>query len=56
MNKSDYYAEIGMKAAQRAARKVIERANLENKPIPVWKDGKVEYEIPPLPNQNNQTS
>ncbi len=51
MNKSDYYADIGMKAAKRAARKVIEHANKENEPIPIWKNGKVEYEIPPIPNE-----
>lgn len=51
MKKGDYYAEIGMKAAKRAARKVVERANRENKPIPVWKNGKIEYEIPPIPDK-----
>lgn len=54
MNKTDYYAEIGMKAAKRAAQKVIEQANRENRPIPVWKNGKVEYEVPPVPNKQMQ--
>ena len=51
MNQHDYYAEIGLKAAKRAARKVIEKANKENMPIPIWKDGKVVYEIPPVPQE-----
>ena len=55
MSTSDYYAEIGLKAAKRAARKVAERANLEQRAIPFWKNGKVVHEIPPLfdPNSDN---
>jgi len=51
MKKSDYYAEIGMKAAKRAAKKVKERSNRENRPIPIWEDGKIKHEIPPISNK-----
>ena len=54
MDKSEYYAEIGMKAAKRAAQKVIEQAYRENRPIPIWKNGKVEYEVPSIPNKKIQ--
>ncbi len=53
MSTNGYYAEIVMKAAKRAAYKVIERANLEKRPIPIWKDGKVVHEIPPMPNDES---
>jgi len=46
MNKSDYYAEIGMKAAKRAAKKTIENANREKRPIPIWEKGRIKHEIP----------
>lgn len=46
-----YYAEIGMKAARRAAEKVIILAHQENKPMPVWDGEKVQYTIPPIPNK-----
>nr|VFK16482.1 MAG: hypothetical protein BECKLPF1236A_GA0070988_101483 [Candidatus Kentron sp. LPFa]VFK25403.1 MAG: hypothetical protein BECKLPF1236C_GA0070990_1002110 [Candidatus Kentron sp. LPFa] len=52
---SNYYAEIGMQAAQRAARKVIERAHRENRPMPIWNGERVEYRIPPLSDQENST-
>ena len=45
-----YYAQIGLQAAIRAAKKVIEQASKENRPLPVWNGEKVEYCIPPLPN------
>nr|VFK63654.1 MAG: hypothetical protein BECKUNK1418G_GA0071005_103519 [Candidatus Kentron sp. UNK]VFK70881.1 MAG: hypothetical protein BECKUNK1418H_GA0071006_104119 [Candidatus Kentron sp. UNK] len=44
-----------MQAAQRAARKVIEQAHRENRPIPVWNGEKVEYLIPPLPDEEDST-
>lgn len=54
MNKSDYYAEMGMKAAKRAAQKVIEQASRENRSIPIWKNGKVEHEVPSISNEQIQ--
>ncbi|MEE8056632.1 MAG: hypothetical protein V3T17_02170 [Pseudomonadales bacterium] len=49
INEGKYYAKIGMQAAERAARKVIEQAHKDNEPMPVWDGEKVDYQIPPLP-------
>nr|VFK42928.1 MAG: hypothetical protein BECKTC1821D_GA0114238_101427 [Candidatus Kentron sp. TC]VFK42938.1 MAG: hypothetical protein BECKTC1821E_GA0114239_102221 [Candidatus Kentron sp. TC]VFK57278.1 MAG: hypothetical protein BECKTC1821F_GA0114240_101628 [Candidatus Kentron sp. TC] len=54
MKDSKYYAEIGMRAARRAARKVVEQAHRDNKPMPVWNGERVEYIIPPLPDQEDR--
>ncbi len=43
---SGYYAEIGLKAAKRAALKVFEKALKDNRPIPIWNGEKVEYRMP----------
>jgi hypothetical protein len=51
INKGKYYAKIGMQAAERAARKVIEQAHKDNEPMPVWDGEKVDHQIPPLPNK-----
>lgn len=50
-NEGKYYAQIGLQAAERAARKVIEQAHKDNKPMPIWDGEKVDYQIPPLPNK-----
>ncbi len=55
MNEGKYYAKIGMQAAERAARKVIEQAHKDNKPMPVWDGEKIEYRIPPLLNKAIQS-
>ncbi|MEM6405392.1 MAG: hypothetical protein AAF669_02170 [Pseudomonadota bacterium] len=47
-SESDYYTKIALQAARRAARQVIEQAHKNNVPIPVWKNGRVEYCLPPL--------
>ena len=49
---SDYYTRIAMQAARRAARQVIEQAHKDNSPIPIWKNGRVEYCIPELESNN----
>lgn len=51
INEGKYYAKIGMRAAERAATKVIEQAHKDNKPMPVWDGEKVDYQIPPLLNK-----
>ena len=51
MNKSDYYAQIGLKVAERAARKVMEQANKENQPLPIWKQDHIEFQVPENPNK-----
>ena len=48
-HEGQYYARIGMQAAKRAARKVIEKAHRDNKPMPIWDGERVQYQIPPLP-------
>ncbi len=40
------YALLGLKALERAARKVAEDARKNNYKIPVWKNGRIVYEIP----------
>ena len=51
MNKGDYYGEIALKAAKRAALNVIKQARLENRAIPIWKDGKIVHEVPSIPDE-----
>ena len=51
MNDAEYYAKIGLQAAKRAARKVVEQAHRDNRPIPVWDGEKVQHIIPPLPDE-----
>ncbi len=46
-SESAYYTNIALQAARRAARQVIEQAHKDNTPIPVWKNGRVEYCLPP---------
>lgn len=40
------YAVIGLKALQRAAAKVADEARKNNYKIPIWKNGRIKYEIP----------
>ncbi len=44
--KSENYAEMGMRALKRAAAKVAEDARRYNYKLPIWKNGRIEYEIP----------
>ena len=37
---------LGLKALQRAAEKVTEKARKDNIKIPIWKNGKITFEIP----------
>lgn len=46
MKKHNKYAVLGLKALQRAAEKVAEDARKNNYKIPVWRNGRIEYEIP----------
>ncbi|MFO7761570.1 MAG: hypothetical protein R6V20_08165 [Desulfobia sp.] len=46
MKKHNKYAVLGLKALQRAAAKVAEDARKNNYKIPVWRNGRIEYEIP----------
>ena len=47
---SKVYAELGLKAAKRAAKKVRKDAFLYQRRIPVWVNGKKEFKIPENPD------
>jgi len=53
MKKHNKYALIGLKALERAAAKVAENARKNNYKIPVWKNGRIEYEIPGIITQDS---
>ena len=40
------YAESGLKALKRAAKKAVETARKNNLKIPIWKNGRLEYISP----------
>lgn len=46
MKKRNKYAVIGLKALKRAAAKAVEDARKNNYKIPVWRNGRIEFEIP----------
>ena len=46
MKKHSEYALLGLKALERAASKVAENARRNNYKIPIWKNGRIVYEIP----------
>ena len=48
MEKHNKYTLLGFKALQRAAAKVAENARKNNYKIPIWKNGRIEYEIPQI--------
>ena len=48
MKKHNKYTILGFKALQRAAIKVAENARKNNYKIPVWKNGRIEYEVPEI--------
>ena len=48
MKKHNRYTILGLKALQRAARKVEENAIKNNLKIPIWKNGRIEYIVPEI--------
>lgn len=48
MKTHNKYAVIGLKALQRAAAKVAEEARKNNCKIPIWINGRIEYEVPDI--------
>ena len=48
MEKHNKYAVIGLKALRRAAAKVAEDAKKNNYKIPVWRNGRIEFEVPEI--------
>ncbi len=51
MDEHNQYAIIGLKALRRAALKVAEDARKNNYKIPIWRDGRIAYEIPDIPKE-----
>nr|MBF0223600.1 hypothetical protein [Desulfobulbaceae bacterium] len=56
MKKHNKYALLGIKALRRAAEKVAEDARKNNYKIPIWINGKIEYEIPNIIAENADKS
>jgi hypothetical protein len=46
MKKHNKYTALGFKALQRAAIKVADNARKNQYKIPVWKNGRIEFEVP----------
>ena len=53
MKKYSKYSMLGLKAIQRAAAKVAEDAKKNNYKIPVWQNGKIEFEVPEIVTNHN---
>ncbi len=56
MKEHNKYAIIGLKALQRAAKKVADEARKNNYKIPVWKNGRIEYKIPDIITRQDASS
>ncbi len=54
MKEHKKYAVLGLRALKRASAKVAENARKNNYKIPIWKNGRIEYEIPAISTE--QTS
>ncbi len=48
MKEYNKYSILGLKALQRAAVKVAEDAKKNNYKIPVWQNGRIEFEVPEI--------
>ena len=51
MKKHNKYALLALKAMERAAAKVAEDARRNNYKIPIWRDGRIAYEIPEMTDE-----
>lgn len=56
MEKYNKYSILGLKALKRAATKVAKDAKKNNYKVPVWHNGKIEYEIPEIITEQASTS
>ena len=56
MKKYNKYSILGLKALQRAAAKVAEDAKKNNYKIPVWQNGKIEFEVPEIVSDQTGSS
>jgi len=48
MKKHNKYAVMGFNALQRATRKVLEHARRNDQKVPIWRNERIEFEIPEL--------
>ena len=48
MKETDKYSLLGLQALKRAQAKVAQAAKKNNYKIPIWKNDKIEYEIPEI--------
>ena len=56
MEKRDTYHEMGLRALKRAAEKVAEDARKNNYKFPIWRNGRIEFEIPQLNKDQNRSN
>ncbi len=56
MPKHSIYAEMGLRALRRAARKVAEDAIRNNYKLPIWQNGRVQYITPKLTDYQDEAS
>lgn len=56
MERRNKYAIIGLKALRRAALKVAEDARRNNYKIPIWRNGRIAYEIPEVTDEQGDSS
>lgn len=56
MRKHNKDTLIAFKALKRAAAKVAEDARKNNYKIPIWRDGRIEYEIPEVTSEQDATA
>lgn len=56
MKNRNKYALLGLKALQRAAGKAVDDARKNNLKIPIWKNGRIEYEMPVVRKKENSKS
>jgi predicted transcriptional regulator len=56
MKRHNRYTILGLKALQRAAKKVAENARKNNLKIPIWKNGRIEYIVPEINTEQEKGS
>ena len=56
MKKHNKYVIIGLRALQRAAKKAADEARKGNYKIPVWNNGRIEYKIPIIINEQDASA
>ena len=54
MKEHKKYAVLGLRALKRASAKVTENARKNNYRIPIWENGRIEYEIPAISTEQTR--